>query len=840
MTEIIFLRQADPSLADRIGNKAASLTGLIQAGLDVPDGFCIPVDFYRDWRATGAISEVARTAILEAFTRVRAPVAVRSSSPAEDRADASFAGQYETILGVRTADQLIEAVIACWASASSAAASAYRIEHGTPVDADMAVLVQELVPATAAGVLFTMHPVSDRVDQIVLNANFGLGDSVVSGRAEPDTFILDKATGAAIETLIGSKRITTTQVENGVEDLPTPVERQGQPSLTAGQLRQLADVARKLEAHYDQPIDAEWAFEGDTLRMLQARPITTGAQAFFTRFLDDWAVERQLSDDPDALWVRGSPISSLPTSPLYYSEMAAFFSDMFPAVAGLHGGRAPKRKEFRYFNGFTYTNHAFSSTADPAGTVQPIGLLGPAWRSTLKLSVKHPRTLAVWSNIDRYYANWREEWGPQIETRRPAYGNAAPNEIRGFIEFIETQRRGRSLYAACAVGFASDLLGLLQHRLKNWARDAAEDAVGVLTSGTEGSLTHEENLELWTLAQRAAHTPSIASWLVEGDWRKVEMLPEAQPFLAEVDDLRKRKPHRGCSDRDLLQERWGDTRRALLEQVGNLIRLGEAADPAIAHARAAHRRKALEVELERQIGSGVFGRLRLRQFRTILRATQRYWIHRDNQRHTFDRYFYELRRAYRAMGQRFAETGALSAPDDIFFLGKQEIYDHIDGRLPADRLRKRADHRKEWWTTATTREPPALLRGNQPHIADVDLPEGTDIAGTPGAPGHATGPVRLVRDMQELRQVQPGEIVVTQAIDPAWTPVFGIIGGVISEEGGMLSHATVLGREYGLPVVIGARGAAMMLENGEVVTVNGTRGTVHRVEQLESPPAAAA
>nr|WP_157034144.1 PEP/pyruvate-binding domain-containing protein [Sphingomonas sp. Y57] len=839
MDQIIFLRDADPTLADSIGNKAASLTELIQAGLDVPDGFCIPVDYYRDWRETGDMPPDARASILQAFAGLRAPVAVRSSSPAEDRADASFAGQYETILGVRTPDQLIEAVIACWASASSTAATAYRIEHGTPTDAAMAVLVQELVPASAAGVLFTMHPVSDRIDQVVLNANFGLGDSVVSGRAEPDTFVLDKASGAVIEALIGSKRITTTQVANGVEDLPTPVQMQGQPSLSAAQLRQLADVARALEAHYDQPIDAEWAFEDDTLRMLQARPITTGAQAFYTRFLDQWAGDRHLSDDPDAIWVRGSPISSLPTSPLYYSEMAAFFSDMFPAIAALHGASAAKRKEFRYFNGFTYTNQEFSSTADPAGTVQPIGLTSPAWRSTLKLSAKHPRTLAIWTNIDRYYRNWRTKWGPEIEARRPAYDQATPREVRGFIEFVETQRRARSLYAACGVGFASDLLGLLQHRLKKWAPDAPEEAVGVLTSGTEGSLTHEENLQLWALARRADETPAIASLLAAGDWQKIETLPDSAPFLAAVDDLRRLRPHRGCSDRDLMQERWGDTRRAMLEQVGNLIRLGAAADPATAHDRAAKRRKALEADLEARIGRGVFGALRVRQFRTILRATQRYWIHRDNQRHTFDRYFYELRCAYRAIGRSFAETGVLSEPNDIFFLGKGEIYDHIDGRLTADRTRRRAEWRKQWWTAAVSQEPPALLRGNQPHIVDVDLPEGTDIVGTPGAPGVATGPVRLVRNMQELREVQPGEVVVTQAIDPAWTPVFGIIGGVISEEGGMLSHATVLGREYGLPVIIGARGAALMLNNGEVVLVNGTRGTVHRVEQRETTPAAA-
>jgi pyruvate,water dikinase len=838
LPSIIMLADADPGMADEIGNKAASLAALRQAGLDVPNGFCITVGAYRAWRKEGAIENATRDSILAAFASLRPPVAVRSSSPAEDRSDASFAGQYQTILGVRTGDQLIDAVISCWESATSTSAVSYRIEHGTAADADMAVFVQELVSASAAGVLFTMHPVTDRIDQVVVNANFGLGESVVSGRAEPDTFVLGKADGAIIEQRIGSKRIMTIPTDGGVTDVPTDEAMQKRASLSEAQLAELATVARKLEIHYDQPVDAEWAFDS-SLKMLQARPITTGAQFFYTRFLDSWADDRKLSDDPDAVWVRGSPISSLPTSPLYYSEMAAFFSDMFPAVAALHGAKAPPRKEFRYYNGFTYTNQVFSSTANPDGGVQAIGLTSPPWRSSLKLSLKHPGTLAIWSNIDRYFRNWSERWGPDIDARRPDYATATPGGIRAFIEFIEKQRRERSLFAATAIGFAGDLLGLLLHLLKRWAPEAADDAVGLLTSGVEGSLTHEENMEIWQLAQMARRSAAVVAILESEDWAALEQCPEAAPLLAATDDLRARRPHRGCSDRDLRQERWGDTRRALLEQVSNMVRLGEHADPAAAHARASAARESLEHDLLKQIGRGPLGPLRRKYFATVLRATQRHWIHRDNQRHTFDRYFYELRKAYRAMGQRLAEGGTLDTQDDIFFVGKSEIYAHLDGHLSAGTLRHRAEWRHAWWTAATAKEPPPMLKGNQPHQPDTAQSGDSDLAGLGGAPGHVTGPVRLVRNMQDLRDVQPGEIVVTQAIDPAWTPVFGIIGGVISEEGGMLSHATVLGREYGLPVVIGALGATSLLQTGETVTVNGSTGAVHRMKEPE-PEAMAA
>jgi phosphohistidine swiveling domain-containing protein len=828
--KVIFLADAGPDIVDRIGNKAASLAELKQIGFDVPNGFCIPVEVFESWRERGQIDDDSRSSIVEAFRQLRAPVAVRSSSPAEDRADASFAGQYQTILGVRTEEELIDAVIACWKSATSAAAANYRLEHDTAADAAMAVLVQELVPATCAGVLFTMHPVSNSTDEIVVNSNFGLGESVVSGRTEPDTFVLEKRTGGTISVHCGAKRIWSTLGETGVEDVEAPSDHRDRLSLDEGQLRSLVEAATKLEQHYDRPIDAEWAFEGDRLHMLQARPITTGYHAFLTQFLEDWAEDRGISAPKDAVWSHGSPISSLPTSPLYYSEMAAFFSDMFPAVARLHGVEAPKRKEFRYFDGFAFTNREFSSTADPSGKLQPLGLTSPAWRSTLKLSARNPRTLAIWANIDRYYRNWKEVWTPQIEAKRPDYSRADVAEIRSFIEFIEHQRRERSLYAACAVGFAGDLLGLLLHLLRRWAPEAGEDSIGVLTSGVDGSLTHAENLEVWDLAQTARKQPKVAEVILDGAFEKLEGMNEARPFIEQVDGLRSRRPHRGCADRDLRHARWGDTRLMLLGQVSNMLRFGADADPAVAHHRTAERRRALQLKIERQVSRGPLGAPRLAIFRRVVRATQRYWMHRDNQRHTFDRYFYELRCAYRAIGERLASNGALPAKDDVFFVSKKEIYAHLDGLLPAERLCQRAIARRDWWHEVTAKAPPPFVRGNQPYEVDAAPLGDSDIAAMGGSPGNVTGPVRLVTNMQELREVQPGEIVVTQAIDPAWTPIFGIIGGVISEEGGMLSHATVLGREYGLPVVIGAAGATRLLSNGEIVSLNGTEGTIRRVD----------
>lgn len=817
---------------DSIGAKAASLVRLHGIGFRVPRGICLTTAAYREWRDAGHITQALRRSLTAAFHALRPPLAVRSSSPAEDLADASFAGQYATILGVGTEAELVEATEKCWRSAASAASDAYRAARGTALPVEMAVLIQELVPADAAGVMFTINPVSDRADQIVINANFGLGESVVSGRAEPDTFIVAKHTGAVIEETRGSKRVYTHAHATHVAEEELAGSRQAQLSLDREQIAQLVAAARALESHYDGPMDCEWAFVGHELHMLQARPVTTGVAAYHSYLLDEWARERSLEDDPRASWVRGSVLSGLRVSPLYYSEMSPFFADMFVRIAALHRAPPIRRKVFNYFRGYTYTDAEFSSTADPPGDIRPESPSGPAWKSNLRIALRHPRSLAVWSNIDYYYRRWHSEWWPQVNARRPDLASAAPEDIRAFIEFIEVQRRERSVVAGLAVGYAPNLLGLLVWLLQRWAPDAAPDTLGLLTSGLPDSLTHRENVELWQLTQLAAHEPTLRDAIQQERFETLAQTTAGAKFVAAVDAFRSRHAHRGCSDRDICQPRWGDSRELVFRQVRLMLALGPDADPEAAHGRAALKRRKREAEISRQIGRGPLGPVRRIVFMRLLRMTQRYVMHRDNQRHTFEPYFMELRRAYQSIGRRWTQAGILDEQDDIFFVAKHEIYAHIDGRLDSARLGARARWRRDWWREVTKQEPPQHLLGNRPHDPGAGAASAGDLRGSPGAPGTVTGKVRLVASLAELDTLERGDILVTYAIDPAWTPVFSTIAGVVSVEGGMLAHAAVLGREYGLPVVLGVREATARLRDGDVIRIDGTLGTVSWVQPV--------
>jgi rifampicin phosphotransferase len=811
---------------ERIGRKAASLVELHQVGFQVPRGVCVTTAAHRDWLEAGHLTEPVRTALLTAFSTLRAPLAVRSSSPAEDLPQASYAGQYATVLGVESAADMLEAVATCWKSASSGAAAAYRQARGGDLVVDMAVLIQELIPADVAGVMFTMNPVTDRVDQIVINANFGLGESVVSGHAEPDTFILSKETKLTTEATLGSKRVFTQLKAGGVAEQSLEPGRQERFSLSDEQRLLLADAALALEAHYDCPMDAEWAFVGNTLHMLQARPVTTGRVAYFANLLDQWARDRGIGSDPEKMWVRGSVLSGLRVSPLYYSEMSAFFADMFVAIGRLHRAPPLRRKVFCYYNGFVYTDAEFSSTADPPGVIKSESPFSPAWTSNLRIALRHPWSLAFWANIDYYNLRWQQVWRPGIEAHRPPLDTATPIEIRQFIEYLEVQRRERSIVAGLAVGYAPNCIGLLTYLLDRWLPGATQEQLGILTSGLPDSLTHEENVALWHLSESATRLPAVNAAIAAGRFDDIAALPGGRGFLDDVDAFRRVHGHRGCSDRDIYQPRWADDRVLLLNQVKLMLSLGPSADPTAAHRHTMNRRIEAEHKLLARL-NGLLGPCRRWVLTRVLRATQRYVMHRDNQRHTFEPYFLELRHAYTALGDKLAAQAVLDRPDDVFFLGKSEIYAHMEGTLSTAKLRGRASWRRNWWEKVTLTEPPGYLRGYRPHDPEVSAGVGdAELKGAPGAPGTAKGPVRLVASLAELDRIRPGEIIVTYAIDPAWTPVFGIIGGVISVEGGMLAHAAVLGREYGLPVVLGVKRATSRLKDGDIVQIDGTTGAV--------------
>ena len=271
---------------ERVGGKAASLAALASVKR-VPPGFCVSADAYDAWGARalerGTPGEELRDIVrgmyseLEARTGVPGtPVAVRSSAIDEDGSGDSFAGLHDTYLNIIGAESVTDAIVKCWASLTSQRALDYRKLRGLDTDsARMGVVVQQLVPADVSAVVFSANPITGSRDEALINANYGLGESVVSGMATPDTIIVSKSDVSQQSLAIGAKEFMSVRTESGTEEVSVPRIMRSQPALSQDQAAEIAQLAIDLERHCGWPVDVECAFHDSILYTLQCRPITT-------------------------------------------------------------------------------------------------------------------------------------------------------------------------------------------------------------------------------------------------------------------------------------------------------------------------------------------------------------------------------------------------------------------------------------------------------------------------------------------------------------------------------------------------------------------------------------
>lgn len=284
LDDVPVLRLGDPRASDqrRVGAKAANLSRLAHRW-PVPPGFCLPIELHRRLRGTDPRSAArsVRRLIAPAYDELsggplrRSRVAVRSSAVDEDTADTSFAGQHDTVLNAVGVRQVADAVLACFASASSDRVRAYRDAHGLDGETHMGVLVQELVDADVSAVVFSVNPVSGSRDEIMINATWGLGESVVAGTVTPDCYVLDRQDLSVVEQTFADKDIQTVTGRHGTYEVDVPIDRRREPALTEAQCRELTRLAVDLERHMGWPVDLECAYHDGRPHLLQCRPITT-------------------------------------------------------------------------------------------------------------------------------------------------------------------------------------------------------------------------------------------------------------------------------------------------------------------------------------------------------------------------------------------------------------------------------------------------------------------------------------------------------------------------------------------------------------------------------------
>lgn len=814
---------------DEVGGKGANLGEMTRAGFPVPTGFCILASAYSNMVHQGnlwpqmqlelesikdvastetaarrirslieeqAMTEDLRGRILRAYEQltVRSErVAVRSSATAEDLPEASFAGQQDTYLGVVGAEQLIEAIRRCWASLWTGRAIAYRNRNGYDHQSvRLSVVVQILVEPEAAGVLFTANPLTGRKDEMLVNASYGLGETIVSGRVTPDVFCLSRSVPLEIRhRTLGTKELSVHALSGGgTVEHQEPQARREKFCLNEATLEHLVRMGMQVENHYSHPQDIEWALADGKMYLLQTRPVTTlamtTAEEPAKRHLS--GIAHRMLDDilehyPD------------PPYPLDYEAVTDGYEQLLHAMRQF-GLRIPTARSVIRFrdDGLSWI--------DAQAPMPTLRLLKLPW--TLRgLMSANP---ASWGERDFLdYTQELAEVGTILrgnpsnqmlaEAIRGAVALAASVARVRFTSYIlPMMLRGVVLKIACRIAGMgrvewADLLSDLSYKTVEIDTDLEALVRSVNANAGARELFGGKPSEV--LADlRSGNHPEIAARLRE--------------FL-DRHGARTMKVYLPFSNRS-----WSEDPEPLIATISVMLR---AERPRLGPPPG----NRLE-EFKRRL-KGRFPGFPGRFLVETLEKLRQGHVAREATLYRIEESFCLARKGAEEAALRLVKAGLLESADQARYLTLSELLGLTEGANDSQLREKIALRRRSRSRAA------AMWRGTQ---ASSTSGAGQEIKGIPGSPGVASGTVRVIAGPADFENLRDGDVLVCAYTDPAWTPLFSIAAAVVADTGGPLSHAAIVAREYGIPAVLGTQNATRQLSSGTECEVNGTLGWVRK------------
>jgi rifampicin phosphotransferase len=899
MSHIPLLPLNDSSVSlETAGGKGLNLARVMRAGFPVPEGFLIPVAAYhqfvdtnalsakiaheltgaafddpaslerrsatiRGWFSEGELPADLAAGILTAYHNLgRGAVAVRSSATAEDLPEASFAGQLDTFLNVLGEKALLEAVVQCWSSLWTGRAIGYRHRNGMDqAGLGLAVIVQVMVPSQASGVAFTANPLSGRRTEIVIDATLGLGEALVSGKVEPDHYVVDMRSRQIAHKQLGSKALVIEGRAGG-----GTVERAGEAgqvqALLDEQILELADLCRGVAEEYGTPQDIEWAWAGGRLYLLQARAITTlfptpdGVPFYPLRVMFSFAAVQGILDPLTPLGQDGIRLA-LAGLQVFFGYKTDYQAPGLLQVAGE-----------RLWLGFTTlvkNNLGRKLITGIMSFVEPtIGYhLKPVMeepelkaQGDVSLSTRLHIIWAILPIASRVllaiaFPNARRQRGIQIANQALAdaqkeaqvAGNDPYTRLGERLRFLRRTTYYFPRYlptyfvAPLAAGMAS--LNLVNQLLKRFLGTTAGDLAGMqqvmleLTRGVPYNVTTEMDLFLWETAQKIRSDPASSRFFQEKEAEEIARayqekgLPAAAQEAVEM--FMERYGMRGVGEIDLGRRRWREEPLQIVKVLISYLNITDEskAPDSIFRKNAEEAEKAIAA-MEARVGKTRGGWLKKRIYRFATSRARGLVGLRESPKFFIIRVMGIMRKTLQESGIELAELGILDDPEDIFFLNLEEL-EALSRQEEIDWKARVAQHRRNNEREKLRKQIPSILMSDgrafygAPGAAAADG-EGT-LSGSGVSPGIVEGRVRVVFSPHDTA-LQPGEILVCPGTDPAWTPLFLAAGGLVMEVGGMMTHGAVVAREYGIPAVVGVAQATSRLKSGQRVRVDGGRGVI--------------
>jgi rifampicin phosphotransferase len=852
---VLGLHEVDETQLALVGGKGAHLGALSRIeGIRVPAGFCVTTNAFRhimaqapsvddridqltrldpdDLPAISTLSaEIRRTiegipvpddltaAVVHALARLgeQGAYAVRSSATAEDLPTASFAGQQDTYLNVLGTPAILQYVSRCWASLFTDRAVIYRQRNGIDHRAvHMAVVVQQMVFPQAAGIMFTADPVTGNRKVASIEASFGLGEALVSGLVNPDVYQVRD--GEVVAKTVGTKQRATFGVpEGGVQNVAIELERQQEPALTQEQVVELAQIGRRIEAHFGRPQDIEWCLAEDGFQIVQSRPITT------------------LFPIPEAGDLQSHVYLSVGHQQMMTDAMKplglSFWQMTTPAPMAEAGGRL-----------FVDVTQRLASPASRAALLELIGKSDPLTADALRTILDRDGFIQPLADDGTPApliggAPVRIETDPAIVTelirRSEASIAGAERDIRtksgeALLDFIgaDIQELRRILFdpqSHRVFMSAMEATWWLNEKMEAWLGE--KNAADTLTQSVPHNVTSEMGLALLDVADVIRPHRDVVAILEHGVLGDLPQVAGGQEALDAIENWLRKYGMRCVGEIDITRPRWSEQPATLVPLILSNIKNFE---PGAGERRFEQGRQAAwnkEQQLLERLRALPDGEHKADETKMMIDRVRTFIGYREYPKYGMVSRYFVYKRALLEEAERLVRSGVLREKEDIFYLTFQELHDVVRTRRVDAAL---IDGRKDAFTSYETLTPPRVLTSEGEAVAGAyrrdDTPAGA-LIGLPVSAGTVEGRARVILDMARA-DLEPGDILVTTHTDPSWTPLFVATAGLVTEVGGLMTHGAVIAREYGLPAVVGVVDATRLIRDGQRIRVHGTEGYV--------------
>ncbi|ANY69380.1 phosphoenolpyruvate synthase [Paenibacillus sp. BIHB 4019] len=865
---VLGFQEMDKTQLLLVGGKGLNLGELSKIeGIRVPEGFCVTTAGYQtvieqnetyhallnrlmmltveDRDQIGEISRMIRQIIMEADIPadvvkavthylsefgVKHAYAVRSSATAEDLPHASFAGQQDTYLNVIGKEAILQHISKCWASLFTDRAVIYRMQNGFDhSQVYLSVIVQRMVFPQASGILFTADPINSNRKRLTIDASFGLGEALVSGLVSPDSYkvqeekIVDMKIAAKKWAIYGLK-------EGGTETQQIDPDQQKAQTLTEQQILQLARIGRKIEEHFGCPQDIEWCLAHDTFYIVQSRPITTlypipEADDQENRVYVSVGHQQMMTDPIKPL---GLSFYLLTTRAPMRKAGGRLFVDITPALASPDrrkmiidalGKSEPLIKDALLT---IVAREGFIKTSPDDGEKMPSTSNSHEGIASSDFQAQIENDPTIVSDLIKRNQTSIEELKQNIQTKT---GSALFDFI---LEDIQQLKKFLFDPQSSAVFMtAMDASAWINERMKEWLGE--KNVADTLSQSVPNNITSEMGLALLDVADVIRPFPEVIDFLqhVKNDNFLDELVTfkGGQETLDAISAYLHKYGMRCAGEIDMTKTRWSEKPMTLIPMILGNIKNFEPNEGKRKFEQG--RQEALEKERELldRLKALPDGNRKAEETKRVISLIQNFIGYREYPKYGMISRYFVYKQALLKEAEQLVQAGVIHEKEDVYYLFFDELSDVVrTKKLDYQIISKRKDE----YNIYEKLTPPRVITSDGEMLSGKyereNLPAEA-LVGLPVSSGVIEGRARVILRMEDA-VLEDGDILVTSFTDPGWTPLFVSIKGLVTEVGGLMTHGSVIAREYGLPAVVGVESATKLIKDGQRIRVHGTEGYI--------------